>query len=104
MANTETVSNRKLIAKLDTPGATSPITVKGACLIDLAIDLTAGDTIQLQAEYATGAANALQWQTVESYTTDTVKVVRIASARRVRINKSVDAGDAFIELAVGNKE
>lgn len=105
MATTETASDHKVIATLATSGdVTSAVTVRGSRLIDVAVNIGSGDTIDLQGEYETGASNAKEWLTIEQYTSDTAKVVRLAASRRVRLKQSAGTASSTVELTVGNKE
>ena len=113
MAATETaVSTNSVLAHWLTTatGATSAVTSRGARLVDVAIDFGSGTgTVALEGEYksqTSATINDPQWQVIEEYTGDTVKVVRVAANRRLRLNCSAHGGSGTIaaELTVGNKE
>jgi len=113
MAATETgADSHRVIAHWLTTatGATSAITVRGAKLIDIAVDFGSGTgTVVLEGEYrakTTATIGDNDWKPIESYTGDTYKVARVASARRVRLNCSAHAGTGTVavELTAGNKE
>ena len=107
MANSFVTSTSTETGVVDTVGASNGITVQGGVLIDVAANIASGDTLQLQGEYLTAASgvdtNAKEWLTIEAYTVDTAKVVRIASKRRIRINMSVAAGTSYFELTAGSR-
>ena len=102
MANTE--SDHKVVASLDTAGSTSAVTVRGARLVDIGVNIGSGVTIDLEGEYEVGASNAKDWFVIESYTVDTFKVMRFASTRRVRLTLSAGSATTLVELTAGNKE
>jgi len=113
MAATETAaSTSRVIAHWLTTatGATSAVTVTGAKLIDIAVDFGSGTgTVTLEGEYrakTTATIGDSDWKIIESYTTDTYKVARIATKRRVRLQCTAHGGSGTIaaELAVGNRE
>jgi hypothetical protein len=95
-------------------GGTSAITARGSRLVDVCIDFnaTTANVVDLEGEYrvgitgtpATEGGNA--WRVIESYTTDTVKVVRVAGQRRLRLFCSThgETGTIAAELTSGSKE
>jgi hypothetical protein len=91
-------------------GVTSAITARGSRLVDVCIDFGTGTgTVDLEGEYRAKLATAPgdpDWKVIESYTADTVKVVRVAGQRRLRLNCSVHDGTGTIaaELTSGSKE
>ena len=106
MANSFTAAGGMCVGSFDTNGSSDSITVTGAKNVDIAIDFggTFDGNIDLEGEYRTGAANAMQWQVIENYTGDTAKVVQVATARRLRLTaKSITTGEALFELAAGNR-
>jgi hypothetical protein len=91
-------------------GATAAITAKGSRLVDVCIDFGSGTgTVDLEGAFrakTTATINDPDWKVIESYTADTVKVVRVAAARKLRLNCSNHDGTGTIaaELTSGNKE
>ena len=106
MANVETFVGKSSIAgTFDTTGVTSAITVRGSKLLDVSIDFDTNSfvgTVDLQRETRTGAANVVEWATVESYTASTEKVAQSATTRRYRLNITASSGTAEYELTAGN--
>lgn len=105
MADVVSISKSSIRASLDTVTATEPITVRGSRLVDISVNIGAGDVLAVQGEYFSGVANAAEWATIESYIADTVKVLRVAAARRLRLKlTTANARPTTVELTVGNKE
>ena len=109
MADVVSISKSSIRASLDTTTATEPITVRGSRLVDISVNIGAGDVLAVQGEYFSGAwvdgAPSTEWATIESYIFDTVKVLRVAAARRLRLKlTTANASPTTVELTVGNKE
>ena len=108
MANVETVVGKSsILGTMDTTGSTSAITVRGSRLLDISIDMDTttafSGTVNLQRETRTGAANIVEWQTVETYTASAEKVAQSATTRRYRLTVDTGpSGTAEYELAAGN--
>lgn len=92
-------------------GETSAIVAKGSRLVDVCIDFnsTTANVVDLEGEFRAKIASDpgdADWKVIESYTTDTVKVVRVAAARKLRLNCSThgETGTIAAELTSGNKE
>ena len=93
MSNVETaLTQSMIIGTMDTTGVTSAITVRGGRLLDVSIDFDTSTafvgTVELQRETRTGAANIVEWQTVESYTASAEKVAQSATTRRYRLKNT----------------
>lgn len=101
MANSFTATNRKVTGTIDTAGASDAILAPAGCIVDVIVDFATGSfsgTIALQAKGTAAAA----WQTIESYTTDTVKIAQMAGPREYRLNATTaSSGTAAVELTVG---
>ena len=105
MANTSTGSFSRVIGSFDGTGSSDAITVNAARLVDVSIDGTFDQTIDLERETSTGTANANNWVVIESYTSPVEKVVRCATRRRLRLTCSVDtSGESFFDMTAGNRE
>ncbi len=105
MANTSTGSFSRVIGSFDSTGSSDAIVVNAARGVDVSISGTFAQTIDLERETSTGAANAENWVVIESYTAPVEKVVRNASRRRLRLTCSADtSGESFFDLTAGNRE
>lgn len=107
MANSFTTGRSLVYGTVDTTGASDSIEVTGSKLVDLSLDFTSGSfsgTVLLQRKTRTGAASAMDWKTIASYTGDTEVTFRSATSRDYRINVTVSSGTLRFELAAGNKD
>jgi hypothetical protein len=94
----------KELGSMDTAGSSFGITVKAGRLVDFACNIAAGDSLAVQFEYESGAANIKEWVTVETFTADGTGVYRVASQRRARVTMAGSNGTNTYELTSGNKE
>jgi hypothetical protein len=101
-ATDQSTKTSKELGSMDTAGSSNGITVRGGKSVDFACNITTNDSLTVEAEYFSGAANVAEWVTIEAFTSDGTGVYKFATTRRVRVTMAGTTGTNTYELSAGN--